>query len=286
VNYDVCMPLTSNSSDQTTTADASNLNKRSWDERAAIHGQDRVYDTAGFLAGANVLRELDMRLAGDVVNRDLLHLQCHFGLDTLSWARLGARVTGVDFSPFAIERARALAEQAGLTAGFVTGDVLDLPADLDGRFDVVWASYGVFTWIGDVSAWARNAARALRPGGTVIVVDLHPLAQMIDQLSPLVVDTPYANDGPHRSHAATSYVGPHARLTHQETVQWSHSLGELVTAFADAGLRIESVTEHMTSERNDRDGVLTQDSAGLWRLRVWEQDLPVLYSIKAIKPGE
>ncbi|MGV4926043.1 class I SAM-dependent methyltransferase [Streptomyces sp. BHT-5-2] len=266
-------------------AEARNLNRRSWDERALVHGQDPLYyDTERFLAGGSTLRDLDVELAGDVNGRDLLHLQCHFGLDSLSWARRGARVTGVDFSLVAIGRARELARRTGLAADFVTADVLDLPADLAGSFDVVWASYGVFTWIGDLRAWARSAERALRPGGRLAVVDLHPLARMIEQRSPLVVDAPYAYDGPHRYSSAASYAAPDRPLENRDTIQWSHSLGELVSAFAAAGLRTDSLEEHLTSERNDRDGVLTQGADGLWRLQLWEYPLPVLFSICATKP--
>ncbi|MEW2272793.1 class I SAM-dependent methyltransferase [Streptomyces griseofuscus] len=265
--------------------EARDLNRRSWDERALAHGQDpSYYDTESFLAGGSTLRDLDVELAGDVDGRDLLHLQCHFGLDSLSWSRQGARVTGVDFSPVAIGRARELARRTGLAADFVTADVLDLPADLTGSFDVVWASYGVFAWIGDLRAWARSAAWALRPGGRLAVVDLHPLARMIEQGDPLVVDSPYADDGPHHCSSATSYAAPDRPLENRETVQWSHSLGELVSAFAAAGLRIDTVEEHLTSERNDRDGVLTQGADGLWRLQLWEYPLPVLFSIRATKP--
>ncbi|MGW7573860.1 class I SAM-dependent methyltransferase [Streptomyces sp. NPDC054765] len=265
--------------------EARNLNRRSWDERALVHGQDRLfYDTERFLTGGSMLRDLDLALAGDVDGRDLLHLQCHFGLDSLSWARRGARVTGVDFSPVAIGRARELARRTGLAADFITADVLDLPTDLAGRFDVVWASYGVFAWIGDLRAWAHSAGRALRPGGRLVVVDLHPLARMIEQRSPLVVDAPYADDGPHRYSSATSYAAPDKPLENRETVQWSHSLGELVSACAAAGLRIDSVEEHLTSERNDREGVLTQGTDGLWRLQLWEYPLPVLFSVCATRP--
>ncbi len=248
-----------------------------------MHGQDRYYDTAGFLAGSSSLRETERQLCGDVAGRDLLHLQCHLGLDTLCWARLGARTTGLDFSDVAIDRARALAERAGLDATFVQADVLDLPADLVAAFDLVVATYGVFTWIGDLPAWARAATSALRPGGRLVVVNLHPLAQMIEQRDPLTIDFPYADDGPHQASSESTYANPAVVLSAQTTVQWAHSLGEIVIAITRAGLRLEQLHEHLFTDRDDRPGVLTPGNDGRWRLQIWDRDLPVLFSLAATK---
>jgi SAM-dependent methyltransferase len=264
---------------------ATRLNRPNWDERAEIHGQDGYYDTAAFLAGGSSLREAETSLAGDVRSRKLLHLQCHTGLDTLSWARRGAEVTGLDFSPVAVRRARELAERAGLPATFLEGDARRLPPGLRGRFDVVVATYGVFTWIDDVAAWAGSAAAALRPGGRLVVVDVHPLTQMIEQRDPLVVDAPYADTGPQYVRTEASYADPSKTLRNQETVQWSHSLGEITSAIAGAGLRVEILREHLSSDRNDRESVLQQGADGRWRLRIWPYDLPVLFSLAAAKPA-
>lgn len=217
-----------------TADEATRLNQASWDERAALHGQDSFYDTAALLAGASSLQQPELDLVSDVDRAALLHLQCHFGLDTLSWARLGARVTGVDFSATAVEKARALASRAELDVEFVHADVLNLPENLYGRFDVAVATYGIFTWIGDLQAWADNAAATLRPGGRLVVVDLHPLAQMIETLEPLVVDFPYTDDEPHTPVAATPATPPPTSPWPRVTVQWAHSVSELVTAFARA----------------------------------------------------
>ncbi|WP_322779460.1 class I SAM-dependent methyltransferase [Frankia sp. Cas4] len=180
-------------------------------------------------------------------------------------------------------RARLLAAQAGIDATFVQADVLDLPADLGDAFDLVVASYGVFTWIGDLDLWARSAARALRPTGRLVVVDMHPLAQMIEQRDPLVVDFPYADDGPHRTSSESTYANPAAVLRAQTTVQWAHSLGEIVTALTGAGLRLELLHEHLSTDRDDRPGVFALGDDGRWRLQVWDQDLPVLFSLTATK---
>lgn len=151
--------------------DATELNQARWDELARLHGQDDYYDVEGFLTGQIMLsgREQEEMVAavGSVSGLDLLHVQCHFGLGTLSWARLGAHVTGLDFSPVAVERARSLATAAGIDARFVQADAQRLPAELADAFDVVFASYGVLPWIADVTAWMTAAATALRPGGVL-----------------------------------------------------------------------------------------------------------------------
>jgi hypothetical protein len=144
------------------------VNRSWWNERAAVHGQDDVYDTRGFLAGRSTLYRLDLDVTGDVTGRDLIHLQCHTGMDTLSWVRAGAgSVTGIDFSDIAVAKAAATAEAAGLAdrATFIEADVLTVPDWLHARFDVCYASRGVVCWIGDMDAWMRTAASALRPGG-------------------------------------------------------------------------------------------------------------------------
>ena len=190
------------------------VNRAWWDERAGLHGQDRVYDTAGFLAGRSRLRQLEAEVAGDVRGQDVVHLQCHTGMDTLSWLRVGAgTVTGIDFSDVAVEKARQIAAAAGYAdrASFVQADAVAVPVGLQDRFDVCVATYGVLEWIGDVATWMRSAAGLLRRGGRLVVVDFHPLLQMVETVDPLRLCFPYANDGPRRFGGQTgSYAVPDA----------------------------------------------------------------------------
>src|SRR5262249_16463954 len=134
-------------------------NRELWDELADINVETAYYDVPGFLAGRSTLRSIERAEVGDVAGRSLLHLQCHCGLDTLSWARLGARVTGVDFSPRAIDIARRLAQQAQVEAEFVCSSIEELTDRLTGSFDVVFTSYGVLCWLRDLARWARVIAR-------------------------------------------------------------------------------------------------------------------------------
>ncbi|WP_327167312.1 class I SAM-dependent methyltransferase [Streptomyces subrutilus] len=268
-------------------AEAIELNRALWDVRARVHGStptDRFYDVASFLAGRQTLHALERELAGDVGGRDLLHLQCHFGMDTLNWARLGARVTGVDFSAVAVERARLLAARAGLDAAFVEADAQRLPDRLAGGFDLVVATYGVLCWIADVDAWMHGAARALRPGGSLVLVDLHPAYQTVATLDPFVADWPYGGGAPHRETTTGTYAEPGLPLPALDTLQYPHSLGEIVTAAAGAGLVLRHLGEHTAVEVDPR-GLLPQGPDGLHRLPFGDSHLPVLYSLRAVAPG-
>src|SRR6476646_4262988 len=162
-------------------AEAFAANEALWDAWTAIHSTGGFYDLERFKAGGVRLRPYEIELVGDVNGRSLLHLQCHFGIDTLSWARLGARVTGADLSPAAIELARALADELGFPeARFVRSNLYDLPDVLDGRFDVVYTSRGVLGWLPDVAGWARVVAQFLAPGGTFFISEVHPIAQAFE----------------------------------------------------------------------------------------------------------
>ena len=267
-----------------------NVNRSWWNERAAVHGQDDVYDRRGFLAGRSTLYRLDLDLdvTGDVTGRDLIHLQCHTGMDTLSWLRAGAgSVTGIDFSDIAVAKAAATAEAAGLSdrATFIEADVLAVPDSLHGRFDVCYASRGVVGWIRDMDAWMCTAASVLRSGGRLVLVDTHPLFNMAASVDPLQLDFPYVNDGPRRfDDQGGSYADPDAVTEHNVTIEYGHSLGELVTAAVNAGLVIEHLGEHVAVESDTGRRLLSRDEDGLMR---WRQDgelLPIIFSLRARKP--
>lgn len=261
-------------------------NRDLWDARALAHGttaNDRFYDVDAFLAGRQTLYRTERELAGDVAGRDLLHLQCHFGMDTLNWARLGADVTGVDFSPNAVARARDLAERAGLAADFVEADTQALPASLYGRFDIVVATYGVLCWIRDLGAWMSGAAGALRPGGRLVLVDVHPLYQVFASREPLVADWPYGGGEEQRELSTTTYADADVAMEPHEAVEYPYSLGEIVTAAVDAGLAIENLAELTEAELDPR-GLLPEPVDGLYRFPLGETQLPFLYALAARRP--
>ena len=188
-------------------------NNALWEEWTAIHETSSFYDLEGFKAGGSRLRTYEVDEVGEVTGKSLLHLQCHFGIDTLSWARLGARVTGADFSDRAIQLARSLAAELGLAATFVCSDLYDLPAVLDEQFDVVYTSHGVLGWLPDLERWAGVVAHFLRPGGVFYLTEIHPVAQAFAEEPGLRLGYPYfPRPEPLASPVQGSYADPTAQV--------------------------------------------------------------------------
>jgi SAM-dependent methyltransferase len=267
---------------------ARRLNRAYWDALAAVHGNDAIYDDEALIAGADTLGELEAAAiresVGAVAGLDVLHVQCHTGHDTISLARRGARVTGVDFSRGALEKARDLARRAGVEVDFVEADATALGPDLHNRFDLALASIGVISWIDDLPAWMRSATAALRPGGRLALVDIHPAYAMLAKVQPLVLDFPYAHDGPRFFDEDGSYADRDARLAATESVQYGHSLGEVVTSAVHAGLRVERLQEHLDLPFDPRGDVLPREEDGRFRLRIDGELLPVAFTFIARRP--
>jgi SAM-dependent methyltransferase len=265
-------------------------NEALWDAWTKVHSTGDFYDLARFKAGGVRLRPYEIELVGDVAGRSLLHLQCHFGIDTLSWARLGARVTGADFSPAAIELARSLADELGFPdARFVRANLYDLPDALDGEFDIVYTSRGVLGWLPDIRGWARVVAHFLAPGGTFFISEIHPVAQVFENegvaAGELRLSYPYwEHDEPLTFDVQGSYADPTADVGVHTEHGWDHGLGEIVGALIDAGLRIETLIEHPFLEW--KADFLVEDGEGTWRLPPDAGgSLPLMFSLRATKPA-
>jgi SAM-dependent methyltransferase len=265
-------------------------NRELWDAWTKIHVDSAFYDVASFRDGVRPIRLADYEReeVGAVEGRTLLHLQCHFGLDTLSWARLGATVTGIDFSEEAIAAARALAAELGIAATFIASDVYRLPEVLDEQFDIVYTSRGVLGWLPDIAAWARVAARFVRPGGFLYVTEIHPVANVFENegVAPgeLRLAYPYwSHPDPLRFDVKGSYADPDAPTEGLVEYGWNHSLGEIVTALVDAGLQLEFLHEFdFVSWPVD---FLVQGDDDRWRLPSRAKgSLPLFFSLKATKP--
>ena len=153
-------------------------NLDAWNQMARIHAGSRGYRLAEFKAGQNVLKPIELREVGDVRGKSLLHMQCHFGLDTMSWARMGAKVTGVDFSDEAIKLARSISGELKIPARFVQSNIYDAPDVVHEQFDIVFTSYGALCWLPDITRWAQVAASFVKPGGFFYMAEFHPLTQM------------------------------------------------------------------------------------------------------------
>jgi SAM-dependent methyltransferase len=265
-------------------------NRTLWNAWTKINAASRFYDVASFKSGERGIRLADYERAeiGSVVGRSLLHLQCHFGLDTLSWARLGAQVTGADFSPEAIVTARALAAELDIPATFVQANLYDLPTLLEGSFDIVYTSRGVLGWLPDIGGWARVAAHFVKPGGFFYVTEIHPVAQAFEGggVAPgeLHLAYPYwSHPEPIRSEVVGSYADRSAPTDGLVENGWDHSLGEIVSALIDVGLQIEFLHEFDFVEWPL--DFLVEGDDGRWRLPPGARgELPLFFSLKASRP--
>lgn len=256
-------------------------NQQNWNERTAIHARSQSYDLDGFRAGRNALRPIERNEVGEVAGMSLLHLQCHLGTDTLSWAQLGARVTGVDFSDAALEVACGLRDDLGLEARFMPANIYDLPERLNEQFDIVFTSYGVLCWLHDLPRWAQIAASFVKPGGIFYMVEFHPLAISVCETG--MVDGAFRMTYPYFPQEEPLYYGPGPSYTDGDAstqsghYEWPYSIGQVVTALCDAGLHIEFLHEHpcccfplMPDMHRDEDGLW-------WRAT---NDLPLLFSVR------
>ena len=259
-----------------------NSNQKLWDRWTDLHEKSQMYDVAGFKADGSRLGRIEREELGDVEGKSLLHLQCHFGLDTLSWAGLGALVTGIDFSAKSITLARSLSQKLGVPATFVHSDIYDLLSNLTGQFDIVFTSHGVLWWLPDIAAWAKVVSHFLKPGGTFLVVDSHPFAAIFDNDHPtdLTVKYPYfPSPEPLRFEVQGSYA---AADPDYEGVEygWTHSMSEYVTSLFEAGLQIESLREFPFLSWQ-MFPFMEKGTDGYWRLPGHIAEIPLMFSLRA-----
>jgi SAM-dependent methyltransferase len=267
-------------------------NQATWDVWARHHRASSFYNVDEFKrTGARAARRgldaLEVGLVGNVAGRSLLHLQCHFGLDTLSWAKRGADVTGVDFSEEAIRTARALAAELSIPATFLQSDVYALPERLRGQFDVVFASHGVLCWLPDLDGWSRVVAHFLRPGGVFCLIEVHPFPLVFDdaradrELRPAF---PYFSPGePLRFERRGSYAVPDGDFD-SVMYEWVHPLSDVVGALLRAGLRLETFEEYPYAAWAVFPWMEARPD-GMWQLPDGTGTLPLMFSLTASKPA-
>lgn len=261
-------------------------NRQLWNDWTGLHVESTFYDVAGFKAGRSSLNPLEVAEVGEVRGKTLLHLQCHFGQDTLSWARLGATVTGADLSDEAIAFARQLAAELDLPATFVRSNLYDLPQVLDGQFDIVFVNVGALSWLPDLAAWGRIVAHYLKPGGFFYIREIHPLSQLFEptpdgtglelRYSYFKTDEPMRFDVQGSYATAADYQGVE--------YNWNHSLGEIVGALLDAGLHLQFLHEFAYNDFGNQFPGMVQGDDGWWRATGPAAHLPLMFSIRASKP--
>jgi ubiquinone/menaquinone biosynthesis C-methylase UbiE len=265
-------------------------NRDWWDEVVGVNQGTALYDVDAFRRGAESLTAIERDELGPLVGEGtrLLHLQCHFGMDTLSWARRGATVTGVDFSEKAVAAARRLADEVGLSrrATFVQSDVFELPRVLDETFDVVFSSWGVLIWLDDLERWADVVARFVRPGGAFYLAEFHPVAFLIDdgdRAGELRLIYPYFQGRePSRWDEQGSYADPGATMKATVTYEWQHGFAEILTPLLQRGLRLDYLHE-FPHTRGLELPYLESGGDGWQRLAGGRDDLPLSFSLKMTK---
>ncbi|MFZ1425872.1 MAG: class I SAM-dependent methyltransferase [Geminicoccaceae bacterium] len=268
------------------------LNRANWDERVAVHLGTAGYDLGPLRAGRGRLHPIEEAELRPVAGLRVLHLQCHFGRDSLTLAQRGAEVVGLDFSPEAVKAARALAVELGLAdrVRFVEADLYDAPAAIHepAAFDLVYVTWGAINWLPDIRRWAEIVAFFLKPGGTLYLAEGHPAALVLDDLAPRHGDmpgwyVPYFERRALLLDNPTDYADPDARLANVRTCEWMHTVGEVVTSVIAAGLQLRWLHEH------DRVpwrmfAQLVEEADGMfgWPDKPW---LPLAFSLRALKPG-
>lgn len=254
-------------------------NREVWNQRTPVHKTSDFYDLEGFKKGRSVLTPIETEELGDVSGKTMLHLQCHFGMDSLSFARKGVKVTGVDFSEAAIEEAKKLNNELGLDAEFICCNVYDLEQHLDQQFDIIFTSYGVIGWLPNLDKWAALIAKYLKPGGLFYIAEFHPVVWMFDD-DFTRIQYYYDNREVIVTEMQGTYTDRNADIKGKE-YSWNHSLSEVLNALINAGLSVECFNEHYHSPypcfRNT-----TEFEPGKWHFNGMEGKIPVVYSLKAV----
>ena len=256
------------------------INKKLWNERTAIHYDSEFYDMESFQKGKDSLNPIELQLLGDIKGKKILHLQCHFGQDTLSLARHGARVTGVDFSEKAIETARQLNTTMGLDATFIQSDIYRLPEILDEQFDIVFTSYGVLGWLPDMKKWAEVVSHFVMPGGTFVLVEFHPVLWMMSDDFKRI-EYKYTDTEPIIEEEEGTYTDKNAPIKEQ-SVNWNHGLSTVMNPLLKTGLKITDFKEYNYSPYNCFQNTV-KVANGQYKIKGLEDKIPMLYSVKAVK---
>jgi len=257
------------------------VNKKLWEQWTPINVKSDFYDLPSFLRGKNSLNELERNELGSVKGLSVLHLQCHFGMDTLSLARMGAEMTGVDFSESAISKAKELADLLQLKIDFILSDVYDIQKWVHKKFDRIFTSYGVITWLPDLKKWAEIISSYLKPGGFFYMVDFHPVLSMFDE-DLNKIRYPYESFGvPIEFIDVPSYAKPELIL-HNRELNWHHGIGNIVNVLLQIGFRIEFLNEHFYSPYPIFTDMVEAGKAR-WIHKELKGKIPYLFSIRAEK---
>ena len=256
------------------------FNKESWNRKVPVHLESQFYGVDEFVSGRNSLNDIELELLEDVSGKTILHLQCHFGQDSISLSRMGAEVVGVDFSDKAIEAARDLANRTNTTTRFICSDVYELPGILAEKFDIVFTSYGTIGWLPDIDRWAKTVSHFLKDGGKFVFAEFHPVVWMFnDQFSE--IEYAYLKKEPIVENFEGTYADRDAPIT-QKTITWNHGLAEVIQALIDQRLTIEKFREYDYSPYDCFKGT-NEFEQGKYRIALLGDKLPMVYALRATK---
>ncbi len=257
-------------------------NEQTWDLKVPIHAASKFYEVARFKQGQTSLNVIELKEMGEVSGKTLLHLQCHFGLDTMSWSRLGAKCTGIDLSSKGIEKAVDISQELKIPVCFIQCNVYDVPKEVPGEFDIVFASYGVVGWLPDLDLWAKVIAEKLKIGGFFYMVEIHPIVWMYDDDSEKpVLKFPYHKKEVIYEEYKGTYADFQSDITSKE-YWWNHGLGSVVTALSKAGLDVSFLHEFDEMPYPIFSNMVKNDQ-GQYVMPEGNRLHPLLYSIKAVK---
>ena len=255
-------------------------NKQTWNNKTAIHIESEFYNNKSFLEGKSTLYSIELSLLGDLNNKRILHLQCHFGQDTMTFSRLGAKATGIDFSDKAIEKARAFSEKLNLDTSFICCDIYDIPNHLDEKFDIVFTSYGTIGWLPDIDKWAAVVSHFLKPKGKFIMADFHPVIWMFDNDFKKVFYS-YFNIEPIIEVESGTYADKNSKIK-TKTITWNHPTSEVLKALIQSGLEINSFNEYDYSPYNCFNQT-EEFEKGKFIIKHLGNKIPMVFSIEATK---
>ena len=257
-----------------------NANKATWNDKVKVHAESDMYAMEAFKKGKTSLMRYELEALGDVEGKSLLHLQCHFGQDTLSWSRLGAKCTGVDLSDKGIKLAQQLNKELKLDANFVCCNVLDTSEYIKETFDIVFTSYGVIGWLPDLKPWGKMITDKLKKGGTFYIVEFHPIVWMFDYLEGVpVMRYGYMQDEVIYEEYDGTYANQDSKMVTKE-YGWNHGLSEVINALTEAGLKIEYLNEYDESPYNVLPE-LQEGKSGMYSTK--DKLYPLIFEIKATK---
>jgi SAM-dependent methyltransferase len=259
------------------------INKQSWNSRTEHHIKSDFYDVKGFLKGNSSLNSIELNLLGNISGKKILHLQCHFGQDTISLGRLGAIATGIDLSDNAINEANILTEKAGIETTFICSDVYDLPNHLNEQFDIVYTSYGTIGWLPDLDKWAKVISHFLKPEGKFIFVEFHPVVWMFDD-NFKDIGYNYFNTGEIVEISEGTYAEKEADIR-GEYVMWNHGIAEVLNSLISNNLELNSIEEYDYSPYNCFNETIEFEPKK-FRIKHLDNKIPMVYSLVAIKKNE